>query len=103
MDDYITLDEAAEMIPAKPSHTTVWRWCSKGIYVRGADQIVRMRFVRIGRKFFTKADWVEEFIHRLTAATMGVQKQHLSFRPDLSQKRLQQLADADEVLRQAGI
>ncbi len=71
MDDYITLDEAPEMNPSKPSHTTTWRWCSKGIYVRGADQIVHMRFIRIGRKFFTKADWRGKVTYRNPASADG--------------------------------
>lgn len=103
MNDYVTLEEAAQMVPTRPSHTTIWRWCCRGIYVRGADQLVRMRFVRIGRKYFTKPDWVEEFIHRLTAATMTAHEHLLAGVRNVSRDRLRQLAEADEILARAGI
>ena len=103
MDDYITLNEAAEMVPTKPCHGTIWRWCARGIYVRRADEVVRMRFVRIGRKYFTKADWVDEFIHRLTAATLKAHEHWLAGSPGLRRDRLRQLAEADDILNRAGI
>lgn len=103
MDEYITLQEAAELLPTKPAQSTIWRWCARGIYVRGADQIVRMQFVRIGRKMFTTSDWLEEFIHRLTATTMAAHEEWMDRHKKLRPGRLRQLAEADEILARAGI
>ena len=87
MNMYITLDEATELLPIKPNRSTIWRWCARGIYVRGVDEVVRMKFVRIGRKLFTTADWVEEFIHRLTAATMATHEAWKRMLPDFLTQR----------------
>jgi len=103
MDEYITLKEAAKLMPTSPHPGTIWRWCARGVYLRRVDQVVRMRFIRVGRKYFTKADWVEEFIHRLTAATLKANEHWLAVSPSLRRDRLQQLAEADEILERAGI
>ena len=62
-----------------------------------------MRFVRIGRKYFTKADWVEEFIHRLTAATMASNEEWMRRHKKPGRDRQRQLDEADEILARAGI
>ena len=101
MEDYIRLDEAAKLVPGKPAPATLWRWCTVGITIRAADEVVRLRFVRIGRKFFTTADWLDEFIHRATAVTL---RALVKDRPrKVSRDRLRQLAEADEILARAGI
>ena len=74
-----------------------------GITVRAAADVVRLRFVRIGRKFLTTADWVTEFIHRLTAATMASHDDWMRRHKKLGRDRLRQLAEADEILKRAGI
>ena len=62
-----------------------------------------MRFLRIGRKYFSKPDWVEEFIHRLTTATMTAHEKLLVGLRRVSRDRRRQLAQADAILARAGI
>jgi len=103
MTNYISLAEAAELLPTRPAACTVWRWCTKGLYVRRTGQVVRLRCVFIGRKMFTTPDSVEEFIHRLTAARMGRYEPVIDRkRPPHGHEPLSQ-AEVDEILREAGI
>ena len=103
MTNYISLAEAAELLPTRPAVCTVWRWCVKGLHVRRTDQTVRLRCAFVGRKMFTTPDSVEEFIHRLTAARLG------PFEPVLERKRPphghqpMSQAEVDEILREASI
>jgi len=103
MEEYITLGEATKLLPARAARSTILRWCCRGITVSGNDQIIRMRFVRIGRRYFTTAIWVEEFIHRLTAATMASQDAWMRRHRRLDRTRQRQLAEADAILARAGI
>jgi len=66
--EYITLGEAAELAPGRPSANCIWRWCRKGVLSRGRQR-VRLRHVRIGGKIFTKAEWLNEFGQSLAAST----------------------------------
>jgi len=63
---YLTLRQAverlAQMTGVKVSPSTVWRWCVSG--TNGA----RLRFVKLGRRYLTTADWIEEFM----AASAGL-------------------------------
>ena len=60
--DYLTLTEAAGLIPGrnagrKLSVDTIWRWC-----LRGVGGGIRLKSVMIGGRRFTKRQWLEEFI-----------------------------------------
>jgi len=60
--DYMTLTEAAKLIPGrKPgsriSTDTVWRWC-----LRGVGNGLRLRSVLIGGQRYTTRRWLQEFI-----------------------------------------
>jgi len=103
MSQYITLQEAARLLPNKPSACTLWRWCVRGIHVRESDEVVRLRFVCIGRKYFTAAEWLDEFIDNVTAARIAGHRQKYGDKPDARWNRIRELAQADEVLRRARI
>lgn len=103
MTNYITLAEAAKMLPTRPAVCTVWRWCTKGLHVRRTGQVVRMRCVFIGRKMLTTPDSVEEFIHRLTAARMGRYEPVIDRKPLPHARPPMTPAEVEEILRQAGI
>ncbi len=68
MREYVTLREASELVPSKPTVATVWRWARRGVEVPGINVVVRLQTVWVGRKMLTTADWLEAFIDRLTAA-----------------------------------
>ena len=60
--DYLTLIEAARLIPGrdvgrKLSVDTIWRWC-----LRGVGEGIRLKSVIIGGRRFTKRQWMQEFI-----------------------------------------
>ena len=58
--DYVTLAQAAHLIPSQPSPSTLWRWCRRGI--RAADGTRDyLQHVRYGRRVFTCAAWLNDF------------------------------------------
>ena len=68
MDEYLTLTEAAKLIPGRvPGKRmavgTIWRWCRRG--VRNG---IRLKSVLIGQQRFTTRAWLQEFIDALTQA-----------------------------------
>lgn len=62
---YITLTEAAKLVPGRPSGNCVWRWCRKGLKSRSGEQ-VRLLHIRIGGRIFTTAKDLDEFFTVLT-------------------------------------
>ena len=103
MTNYISLREAADLVPTSPAVCTIWRWCVNGIHVRKAAQTIKLRSVFIGRKMFTTADWLEEFIHRLTAARLGSFEAMIDHKPPPHAHQPMSPAEVDEILRRARI
>ena len=65
--DYITMSQAARLLPSRPSSGTVWRWCRRG--VRSAtNQLIQLRHVRFGKRLYTRPAWLAEFGERLAQA-----------------------------------
>ncbi len=63
VEDLIDLDSAAKLFPKnhrgkRPSRPVIWRWCSKGV----AHGTVKLRYVSIGRRFYTSRPWIAEFV-----------------------------------------
>lgn len=65
--EYLTLTQAANVAPGRPTTNCLWRWCRKGVVSRSGHR-VRLRHIRAGGKIFTKAEWVEEFGRTLAEA-----------------------------------
>ena len=103
MRKYVTLQQAAALLPVKVSTCTLWRWCAKGVYVRTVNEIVRLQHVYVGRRMLTTELWLEEFIDRLTAARMTERQWRAGARPGRKWQRYAELCEADIVLRRAGI
>jgi len=57
---YITLHEAAKLVPGGTSANCIWRWARKGVIARSGER-VRLQHVRIGGKLFTTAEWLTQF------------------------------------------
>ena len=102
MRKYVTLAEAAQLLPNRPAACTLWRWCVKGFYIRAVDEIIRLRHVHIGRRIFTTEQWLEQFIDDLSAARDAERKCQAS-RPGRKVDRILELYKADSILRRAGI
>ncbi len=103
MRKYITLHQAAKLLPIKVSGSTVWRWCINGLSVPGQDEVIRLQFVSVGRRLFTTAEWLDLFVDELTAARLGHYRRRNNGRTDRHWQRAKELAEADEILRRAGI
>ena len=102
MRKYLTMAQAAELLPIKRSVPTVWRWCAKGVYVRRVNKIIRLQHVYVGRRMMTTEAWLEEFIDQLTLAREAERKLRVLGRPGSRYDRIMQLYEADAVLRRAG-
>lgn len=63
----ITMTEAANRTPGRPSTNCIWRWCRKGVLTRKGERI-RLQHARIGGKIFTSAQWLDEFGQKVAAA-----------------------------------
>lgn len=69
IDDRISLADACQLLPKRSGKTphlyTVRRWTARG--VRGtADQQVRLKAFRVGRTWYTRVSWINEFIAACT-------------------------------------
>ncbi len=103
MREYITLKEAAGLVPTKPAITTLWRWCRWGLKPSRASQAVKMRYVLVGRRLMTTEEWVEQFFADL-ANVQDEATERIRLRPgQLTAARRRQIEEAEEILRRAGI
>ncbi len=67
---YLTLSQAAQLLPGRPSACAVWRWGRKGIKARGGER-VKLQHIRLGGRVYTRSDWLEEFGKRLAEADVA--------------------------------
>lgn len=65
--NYLTLHQAATLVPGETSANCIWRWCRKGVLARTGHRL-RLQHVRIGGKLYTTAGWVSEFGQLLAEA-----------------------------------
>jgi Protein of unknown function (DUF1580) len=68
MHEYLTLTEAAKLIPGRQPGKrmavgTIWRWCKRGV-----RDGIRLKSVLIGQQRYTTREWLQEFIDALTQA-----------------------------------
>lgn len=71
LNEYLTLGQAASMLPNRPGATCVWRWCRHGVLPRGSAKRITLQHVRVGGRIYTTARWLEQFATRLAAADSG--------------------------------
>jgi len=93
--DYLTLSQAARLVPGRLAASTLWRWHRRGVRA-ASGQRVRLRCVRFGRRLYTTAEWLEEFSRRLAEAD----GRHYA---DDATRQVMDHAEADEWLRKEGI
>jgi hypothetical protein len=68
--EYIRLAEAARESPGTPTPNALWRWCRRGVKVRGSQQRVRLQHVRSGGRVFTTRAWLHEFLRSAAEADL---------------------------------
>ena len=94
MHDYLTLTEAAKLIPGRRpgkriSVGTLWRWCNRGV-----QNGMRLRSVLIGQQRYTTREWLQEFIDAVTQAAEPEGRKTPHFRtPCQRQKAADQAAE----------
>src|SRR5688500_12408869 len=64
---FISVEEAAKLIPTNPSPVSVWRWMRRGVKSRGGGT-VHLRHVRYGGRLFTTEADVAAFAEALAQA-----------------------------------
>ena len=116
-DAQITLTEAANIAPGRPSANCIWRWCRRGVRSRNGDR-VRLQHMRIGGKIFTTARWLEEFGRALAdadaryfdlceaashAAAAGPRRRRLRSPSAFEEQRRREIAEAERELEEAGL
>ena len=104
-EEVLSLSDAARALPSvhgrRVHPSTLWRWARKGI--RG----VRLEYARLGRSILTTRAALTDFAARLAAAdfapgTPPAPSPRPARRPRSDAQRTQDVARADERLRQAG-
>jgi hypothetical protein len=71
LDQYLSLTEAAARMPGRPSMWSLWRWCRKGVKIRGTTDRIKLRHVRTGSRLLTTTAWIEEFGNATAAADVA--------------------------------
>lgn len=59
-DEHLTLAQAAQLAPGRPSANCVWRWCREGVKAK-SDERVRLKHTRFGGRIYTTRAWLEAF------------------------------------------
>lgn len=100
--DLLTLPEACALLGRggkRPSTTTIWRWCRKGV------QGVRLEHVRLGRELRVTAAALNDFGRRLAEVDRPAPPATTAPtpRPPSAAKRAREIADAKATLREEGI
>src|SRR5690242_16095034 len=108
--DLITITEAAQRSPGRPSTNCIWRWCRKGVLSRNGQR-VRLQHLRIGGKIFTRQQWLDEFGAQVAAADAeyfdaaapqtGTPRRRRPLN-QFEQERAQQVESARRTLKAAG-
>jgi len=80
--DFITLAEAAEILPRRTQAYCVWRWCRKGTKARNGQQIY-LKHERWGGIIYTTQKWLDDFAERLAAADIEYFKNKTQCRKEL--------------------
>ena len=58
----LPLSEIGAILPGRPSHSTLWRWCIVGYHG------VKLEYLPVGRRYVTSVEAVERFSRKVAAA-----------------------------------
>ena len=94
---YLTLSDAARIVPGRPCSKTLWRWARRGLTARTGRK-VHLRHVRIGGRVYTTAEWLETFYEQLAEADL----EHHAL-PDEHKLVIPSHAQADAMLSAKGL
>jgi hypothetical protein len=66
MSKYISLQQAAVIVPGNPHVSTISRWATEGLKVR--NQRVFLRHVLVGKRIHTTREWLDGFFVNVQVA-----------------------------------
>jgi hypothetical protein len=106
MKHYLTIGQAAQRSPGRPSANAVWRWCRKGILSRSGRRI-RLNHTRVGGRLFIDPESLSQFFREVAEADAmyfdrSVEAVPLP-RPENLARRQRQIDQAEAELSAAGI
>lgn len=67
MSDHLTLAQAAQQTPGRPSASALWRWARKGVRARNGERVF-LEHVRFGRQIRVTMKAVRRFGRNLAEA-----------------------------------
>jgi hypothetical protein len=85
-DQLITLGRACRPLPKRPSPTTLWRWRTTGVLIKGRR--IRLQAVKIGESWYTTVSAFERFIREQTEAALAPPVPPSQDRPADTENRL---------------
>lgn len=85
-DDYIPIELAHLHVPGRPHRATIWRWLTRGIQC--GDVTVKLKTVMVGRRRFTRREWLEEFLASCNSETRPDRRQSRNVSHDVAAARL---------------
>lgn len=65
--EYISLSEAARLVPGHPHASSLWRWARKGVKARNGETI-RLEHRRIGARVFVRRADLDNFFSEVARA-----------------------------------
>jgi hypothetical protein len=65
---YLNLSQASRLCPGQVSPPTLWRWCRRGLRIRGSKERITLFHVRVGWKIYTTQRALSEFFCKLANA-----------------------------------
>ena len=114
-EELLTLSQAAQRAPGRPSSNCCWRWCRCGVLSRGGERVY-LRHVRVGGRVYTSKQWLDEFGQTLAEADAKYFRRHedgaapppVPSRPKRRQQRFEKhrrdtIDKASEELEDAGL
>lgn len=66
---FLSLVDAANLLPHRPHPTALWRWARRGLRARDG-RLIRLAHVRLGGRVYVTREAIEEFGRRLAEADM---------------------------------
>ena len=77
MPQYLTITEAAAILPGRPHRNTIVRWMQHGCQDRSdPPQLIKLRSVRFGQKRLTQDTWIAEFCAAVTGRLNAPAAEH---------------------------
>lgn len=95
---YLSCSQAARQCPIKLDPSAVWRWMRQGVVARDGERVY-LRHCRVGRRVFTRPEWLERFWEELAEADRAAFASEAEAQP----RRSKPATGRDDEARQAAV